>query len=367
MYLKNITLLNFKNYTDISVDLSPHINCFLGNNGEGKTNLLDAIFYLAFCKSFFNPVDSQLIKDNENFMVVQGEFMKSDKSEKIHCGIKKGQKKQLKRNKKVYEKLADHIGFIPLVMISPSDSLLILDGSEVRRRFLDLIISQYNRQYLDDLIQYNKALSQRNRLLKKFMEIRRFDEASLVIWDDQLIKYGTPIYEARASFITDFLPLFQKHYEFISDSKENVELNYLSSLKNESFESILLENRDRDRRLTYSSVGIHKDDLEFVIEGRPLKKFGSQGQQKTFLLALKLAQAEFLKDIKEVAPILLLDDIYDKLDENRVAKLMEVVQKDWFGQVFISDTHLERLPKLFKGLKTEFNAFEIKKGEVISG
>jgi len=365
MFLKNITLLNFKNYSDSSLDLSPHINCFLGNNGEGKTNLLDAIFYLAFCKSFFNPIDSQLIKDNEGYMVIQGEFKKADKSEVIYCGLKKGQKKQIKRNKKAYEKLADHIGLIPLVMISPSDSLLIIEGSEIRRRFLDLIISQFDRTYLDHLIQYNKALSQRNRLLKKFMEIRRFDEASLEIWDEQLMQYGTPIYESRKEFIADFLPLFQKHYTFISNEKEEVELNYSSTLGESLFRDILQENRERDRRLTYSSVGIHKDDLEFKIKGKPLKKFGSQGQQKTFLLALKLAQAEYLKDKKDVAPILLLDDIYDKLDEARVAKLMEIIQKDWFGQVFISDTHLKRLPQLFKELNTEFKAFEIKKGEVL--
>lgn len=364
MQLENLQLLNFKNYAEAKLELSPSINCFLGNNGEGKTNLLDAIFYLAFCKSFFNPIDSQLIKDQEAFMVLQGEFTREEEKEKIYCGLKKGQKKQLKRNKKQYEKLADHIGLIPLVMISPSDSLLIIEGSEIRRRFLDLIISQFNRQYLDELIFYNKAISQRNRLLKKFMEIRRFDEASLEIWDEQLIKYGEPIYNARQSFIKDFLPLFQKHYDFISGEREQVRLVYQSQLEATSFSNLLQESREKDRRLTYTSSGVHKDDLGFEIEGRPLKKFGSQGQQKTFLLALKLAQAEYLKNRKEIAPILLLDDIYDKLDEERVAKLMLVVQKDWFGQVFISDTHLDRLPKLFDALKTEYKAFKIEKGEV---
>ena len=364
MYLENLHLLNFKNYDEVQLDLSPHINCFLGNNGQGKTNLLDAIFYLAFCKSFFNPIDSQLIKNEESFMTLQGDFMREEEKEKIHVGLKKGQKKQVKRNKKVYDKLADHIGLIPLVMISPSDTLLIIEGSDIRRRFLDLIISQFNRQYLDQLIQYNKALSQRNRLLKKFMEIRRFDEASLEIWDEQLIRYGTPVFEAREKFIEDFLPLFQKHYDFISVKGERVELVYESQLKEESFQQNLINHREKDRRLTYTSAGIHKDDLSFGIEGKPLKKFGSQGQQKTFLLSLKLAQAEFLKDKKKIAPILLLDDIYDKLDEERVAKLMQIVQKDWFGQVFISDTHLDRLPNLFDNLKTEYKAFKIEKGEV---
>ncbi|MBL4707652.1 MAG: DNA replication/repair protein RecF [Flavobacteriales bacterium] len=366
MHLEKLQLLNFKNYAEAELQLSPHINCFLGNNGQGKTNLLDAIFYLAFCKSFFNPIDSQLIKDEEGFMSLSGEFNRDNEKEKIHVGVKKGQKKQLKRNKKVYDKLADHIGLIPLVMISPSDSLLILEGSEVRRRFLDLIISQFNRQYLDHLIQYNKALSQRNRLLKKFMEIRRFDEVSLEVWDEQLMKYGTPIYEAREQFIIKFLPLFQKHYEFISGNKETVDLIYQSQLKEQSFRDNLLNSREKDRRLTYTSTGTHKDDLSFEIEGKSLKKFGSQGQQKTFLLSLKLAQAEFLKNNKSIAPILLLDDIYDKLDEDRVAKLMQVIQKDWFGQVFISDTHAQRLPKLFDALETDYKAFNIENGEVKS-
>jgi DNA replication and repair protein RecF len=365
MFLKNLQLLQFKNYSEASLELSRDINCFLGNNGEGKTNLLDAIFYLAFCKSFFNPVDSQLIKNEEAFFSIKGEFCRKDEGiEKIHCGLKKGQKKQVKRNKKVYEKLADHIGLIPLVMISPSDSLLILEGSEVRRRFLDLIISQYDKTYLEGLIQYNKALSQRNRLLKKFMEIRRFDEDSLMIWDEQLIQYGEPIFEARSKFIQDFQPLFQKHYNFISDQNETVALTYDSPLSEGDFRAILQQARERDRRLTYSSVGVHKDDLSFQLEGKPLKKFGSQGQQKTFLLALKLAQAEYLKDIKEMAPILLLDDIYDKLDEQRVSRLMEIVRREWFGQVFITDTHLDRLPTLFDELGASYKAFTIKKGEV---
>lgn len=364
MYLKKLHLLNFKNSEEVNLDLSPRINCFLGNNGEGKTNLLDAIFYLAFCKSYFNPSDSQIIRHEEPFMVVQGEFLIEDTTEKIYCGLKRGQKKQFKRNKKEYEKLADHIGLIPLVMISPSDSELILEGSEVRRRFIDLIISQFNRQYLDNLIQYNKALAQRNRLLKKFMEIRSFDEASLEIWDAQLIRYGQPIFEARHEFISTFIPLFQKYYDFISDKKEKVNLVYESQLLEQSFADLLIGFREKDRRRTYSNGGVHKDDLSFELDGKPIKKFGSQGQQKTFLLALKLAQAEFLKNLKEVSPILLLDDIYDKLDEFRVARLMEVVQDELFGQVFISDANTHRLPELFEKLKADHKVFTVENGIV---
>ena len=364
MFLKTLHLINFKNYAEANLDFSPKINCFVGNNGEGKTNLLDAIYYLAFCKSYFNPADSQLIKHDEAFMVLQGEFEKNDSQEKIYAGLKKGQKKQFKRNKKEYEKLSEHIGLIPLVMISPADSQLVLEGSDVRRKFMDLIISQYDSVYLNQLIQYNRALAQRNRLLKKFMEIRRFDEDSLVIWDEQLIQYGEPIHEKRKAFIEEFSPLFQQHYDFISQKKEEVSLIYESQLHTQSFQELLLKQRDKDRRLTYSSGGVHKDDLDFTISGLPIKKFGSQGQQKTFLLALKLAQAEYLKEVKQVAPILLLDDIYDKLDEQRVSKLMSIVQEDWFGQVFISDTHQDRLADIFKQLNTDYKVFHIKEGEV---
>lgn len=364
MFLDKLHLLNFKNYEEANLNLSPKINLFLGNNGGGKTNLLDALFYLAFCKSFFNPVDSQLIRHNENFMVLQGSFVRKGDTENIYCGIKKGQKKQFKRNKKLYERLADHIGLIPLVMISPSDAQLISEGSDVRRRFIDLIISQFDRNYLDQLIQYNRALSQRNRLLKKFMETRKFDETALEIWDDQLIRCGQPIFEARKAFVEDFIPLFQSHYEYISKLKENVALIYDSQLIQDDFSALMLQHRNKDRRLTYSTAGIHKDDLSFEIGNMPLKKFGSQGQQKTFLLALKLAQAEYLKNQMQVAPILLLDDIYDKLDSNRVEQLMEVVQQDWFGQVFISDTHLDRLPDIFNQLKADYKAFHIQNGEV---
>lgn len=364
MFLKNLQIVNFKNYEEASLELSPKINCFLGNNGEGKTNLLDAIYYLAFCKSFFNPSDSQLIKHEENFMVLQGEFQRKDALEKIYAGLKKGQKKKFKRNKKEYDKLAEHIGLIPLVMISPADAQLISEGSEVRRRFVDLIISQYDRGYLDGLILYNRAVAQRNRLLKKFMEIRQFDEDSLAIWDEQLIQYGQSIFEKRKQFIEEFTPLFQNHYDFISQKKEKVSLSYNSQLLEFSFQELLLSKREKDRRLTYSSAGIHKDDLGFEIQDLPIKKFGSQGQQKTFLLALKLAQAEYLKEIKQIAPILLLDDIYDKLDQSRVEKLMSVVQQDWFGQVFISDTHKDRLPNIFQELEADYKAFLILNGEV---
>ncbi len=364
MKLNSLHILNFKNYEEANVEFSPSINCFLGHNGEGKTNLLDAIYYLAFCKSFFNPADSQIIKHEAPYMMVQGKFEFDDKEENIYCGLKKGQKKQFKRNKLEYERLADHIGLIPLVMISPADSELILAGSDIRRKFIDLIISQLDRAYLENLMQYNKALSHRNRLLKSFMESRRFDEESLSIWDDQILQYGLPIFNSRKDFLAEFIPYFEKHYSNISESKEKVNLIYESQLLDKDFAELLKDFRQEDRRRTYSNVGIHKDDLGFELGNKSMKKFGSQGQQKTFLLALKLAQAEYLKNKKEIAPILLLDDIYDKLDEKRVGKLMELVRQDLFGQVFITDTHQSRLPQLFDQLGTPHQAFQVKEGTI---
>ena len=364
MQLKSLSLLNFKNFSDASMEFSSRVNCFLGDNGEGKTNLLDSIFYLAFCKSYFNPADSQNIKNQEGFMVVQGEFDMEGEAEKIYCGIKKGQKKVFKRNKKEYEKLSDHIGFIPMVMISPSDSALILEGSDVRRKFLDLIISQFDKSYLENVISYNRALSQRNSLLKKFMENRTFDAQSLEVWDEQLIRYGEPVFKSRKVFVEDFGPLFQVYYQNISNQKEGVSLIYDSQLNGKKLSELLQEHREKDRRMTHSTAGIHKDDLQFMINGFPIKKFGSQGQQKTYLLALKLAQAEYLKKVKGIKPILLLDDIYEKLDEKRITKLMDIVNSEIFSQVFITDTDTERIPGIFEDLGTKASVFIIQNGEI---
>lgn len=364
MHLKNISVLNFKNYKEATLDLHSNVNCFVGNNGGGKTNLLDAIFYLSFSKSYFNPSDSQIIGHEEPFMVIQGDFHRLDQNESIYCGIKRGQKKQFKRNKKDYTRISDHIGLLPLVMISPSDSSLILDGSDVRRRFLDLIISQYDRPYLEHVMQYNKAIAQRNRLLKKFAEIRSFDEDSLAIWDEQLIHHGQKVYDGRKYFIENFIPIFQKYYTFIAENNELVHLDYVSQLNDSNFQEGLLAARNNDRRANYSTVGVHKDDLEFSINGFPIKKFGSQGQQKTYLLALKLAQAEYIQKIVSIPPILLLDDIYDKLDDKRVAKLMEIVSSNDFGQIFITDTHEKRLSNIFKELDIDCRTFVVNKGTV---
>src|ERR1019366_7817969 len=337
MYLKRLSILNFKNYAEAAIEFSSQVNCLTGNNGEGKTNVLDAIHYLSFCKSFFNSIDSQNILHEAPFFLIQGSYSANEKDEEIYCGLKRNQKKQFKRNKKEYQRLADHIGLFPLVMISPADSEIITDGSESRRRFIDSVIAQFDREYLEDLISYNKVLSHRNALLKQFADSRQFDIESLEIWDMQLIEYGTKVYEKRKNFIHNFIAIFQKYYELISGGREQVGINYQSHLNDSSFSDVLIKALNRDRAMEYSTVGIHKDELEFTINGHSLKKFASQGQQKSFLIALKLAQFDFIKNMKNVTPILLLDDIYDKLDDLRVKQLMELVCSDNFGQLFITD------------------------------
>ena len=365
MWLEKISLINFKSYTEAELSFSAKVNCFVGNNGVGKTNLLDAIYYLAFCKSFFNPIDSQNIKHEEGFFVIQGNYQKNDKEENLYCGIKRSEKKQFKRNKKAYKKLVDHIGLFPLVMISPADSELILGGSEIRRKFIDGVISQFDKDYLKSLLSYNKVLLQRNALLKRFAETRSFDSSSIEVWDDQLILHGNTLFEKRTEFIQKFVVLFQKYFDLISGKKESVSIQYTSDLSSDSFKNLLQDALKNDCRRQHTTKGIHKDDLTFKIEDHPIKKFGSQGQQKSLLLALKLAQLEYIKEANGVQPLLLLDDIFDKLDDNRVAALMQLVGKGDFGQIFITDTHESRVADILQQNDIEFRLFRINENNKI--
>lgn len=362
MFLKKLSVLNFKNYPEAELEFSSHVNCFTGNNGEGKTNLLDAIHYLSFCKSFFNPVDSQNILHDAPFFLIQGLYMMEGQDEEIYCGLKRNQKKQFKRNKKEYTRLADHIGLFPLVMISPADSELVTEGSESRRKFMDGVIAQFDREYLEKLIHYNRILSQRNMFLKQIADQSSFDKDALEIWDVQLIEAGTVMHQKRQQFVRDFISIFQTYYELISGGREQVNITYLSHLNAAPFSEVLAKALQRDQVMEYTTVGIHKDDLEFKIDGYALKKYASQGQQKSFLIALKLAQFDFIKQIKHLTPILLLDDIYDKLDDLRVKQLMELVSNDHFGQLFITDTHPTRLTELFSSTKADFKSFRISNG-----
>lgn len=364
MWLKNITLLNFKNYAFAELNFDKTVNAFVGNNGAGKTNLLDAIHYLCLCKSYFNPIDSQQIKTDEELFLIQGDFERADKNEKISCGLKRNQKKQFKRNKKDYQKLAAHIGLFPLVMISPNDVNLIIDGSEERRRFIDNVISQTDASYLDELIIYNKHLLNRNALLKQIAETRRLDVTLLEILDDQLIASGVKIFEKRKEFLLDFIPFFNKHYSYLTNDAEKVALSYQSQLNESSFDTLLRNAIEKDRILERTTVGIHKDELLFAIGDMPLKKFGSQGQQKSFLIALKLAQYSYLQKFKGFKPLLLLDDIFDKLDNFRVRKLMEMVSHRDFGQIFITDTGKERVTEVFNEINIDLTLFNVESGMI---
>ena len=359
MFLKKISLFNYKNFSEVSFEFDSKINCFVGKNGIGKTNVLDAIYHLSYGKSYFNPLAIQNIKHNEEFFVIDGEFEKSERIEQIVSSFKKGQKKILKRNGKMYEKFSDHIGFIPLVIISPADNDLIIEGSETRRKFIDSVISQLDTSYLQELIQYQKVISQRNALLKYFALNHVFEIDTLSIYNEQLDVLGQKIFEKRKQFIEDFLPIFNKHHQEITNSAEKVQLVYESHLFENDTLTLLAQNLQKDRALQYTSVGIHKDDLAFQIDGFSIKKFGSQGQQKSFLIALKLAQFEFVKKQSGEKPILLFDDIFDKLDEIRVSKIVEMVNQEEFGQLFISDTHPERTENIVKTTHQSYKIFSL--------
>ena len=365
MYLQELKLSNFKNCQSADLSLSEKINCFVGLNAAGKTNILDAIYYLAFCKSYFTLTDRQNIRHGEDFFAIHGDFhFDNDELHTISCVQKSSSKKSFKCDKKEYERLADHIGKIPLVMISPYDSDLINSGSELRRKFIDGVISQFDPSYLNCLLNYNKALQQRNRQLKFFSENRIWDSTLLEIWDQQLIQNAIPINEKRNVFLKEFNPVFQKYYEIVSGTNEQVSITYNSALNEKPYQELLAENLNHDRFSTYTNTGIHKDDLVLLIDNHVVKQFASQGQQKSFVVAIKLAQFDF--NYKKIGhkPILLLDDIFDKLDDNRVSQLVKLVGNDHFGQVFITDTQRQRIKFLMDNTIVNHKIFNVNKGEI---
>ncbi len=359
MYLKKLSLTNFKNYSQADLEFSPKINCFVGNNGVGKTNILDAIHYLSLTKSFFNNIDSVNIKHDEEYFLIQGIFVRNNEEDNIFCSFQRQKQKVFKRNGREYQRMTDHVGKFPVVMISPADNGLISEGSEERRKFLNKIISQYNAEYLDSALNYNKALQQRNKLLKDSNADRNFDEELLSIWDSQLVRYGSFVYSERDMLINELIPVFQEYYSMISDGKEKVRLRYLSHLMDGDFADSLRNAVARDRMLEYTTVGIHKDDLLFEMNGFPVKSLGSQGQQKSYLVALKLAKFDYIKKKAALAPILLLDDIFDKFDADRVAQIIRLVGNHRFGQIFITDTHQSRLQEILNSLETDYRLFKI--------
>jgi DNA replication and repair protein RecF len=368
MTLQELNILNYKNIREAGMRFSDKLNCFVGLNGQGKTNILDAIYYLSFTKSAYNAIDSQNINHDEEMALVQGKYVDGDTEEIISCGLKRGVKKQFRRGKKDYKRLLDHIGLIPLVMVSPQDSELVVDGSEERRRFMDGVISQYNRTYLEHLTQYNALLKQRNSLLKQYenVGVEQLPVELFEVLEMQMVQHAEPIYAERVTFIEQFTPYFQEVYRAISGDKEQVSLEYVSQLHTRDLVEALARTRARDIILGWTSQGVHKDELEMKLGDYPLKRVGSQGQQKSYLLAMKLGQALYLSSVHagDKKPILLLDDIFDKLDSERVGKIVQLVVGQQFGQIFITDTDRQHLTSILREQVGEAKVWYVENGAV---
>jgi DNA replication and repair protein RecF len=364
MFLQSLSLLNFKNFEEVELTFSPRINCFVGNNGAGKTNLLDAIHYLCLCKSYFNPVDTQNIRHTSDFAIVQGQFSFNNSADEVFCSIHHNKNKVFKRNKKEYGRLSEHIGLFPVVMISPEDSSLIMEGSDERRKFLNSVISQYNKEYLEDTIHYNKLLAQRNRLLKETGYLKKFDENVLAVYDQQMLAPADRIFKRRSDFANKLRPVFHRYYHNIAPGNEEIGLHYSSQLSDNDFAALLMNSREKDRQMQFTTSGIHKDDLILKLNGYALKKTGSQGQQKTFLVTLKLAQFDFIKEMNQMRPILLLDDVFDKFDESRVRQIIRLVADDHFGQIFITHTDENKMHSILKDMNADYHLFNVEQGRV---
>ncbi len=372
MILESLQLLFFKNYDEANLRLSPRINCFIGDNGSGKTNLLDAIHYLSLTKSAFTSLDAQSIKQGEEFFVVKGRFQTADadgsaapETEVIQVSLRAGQKKAVTHDKQAYERISDHIGRYPAVLISPYDTDLIRQGSEERRKYFDSLISQLDHSYLELLISYNHLLRQRNALLKLAAERQGgYDRDYLLVLDEQLVPVGLQLVQARQQFLLEFAPLFQQHYQQLADSREEVSLTYKSELPEADFAKLLRVQERKDLALQRTTVGPHKDDFVFLMDGLPVKSYGSQGQQKSYVIALKLAQFEILAARKQQKPLLLLDDIFDRLDEKRIVRLLQLVADHTFGQIFLTDTHLDRTDLALTNITEQINRFRVEAGTV---
>ena len=363
MILKNISIINYKNIKGANLDLSPKINCLIGQNGMGKTNFLDAIYYLSFCRSTNLPIDSQIITHDENFFMLEGNYENDNGDvENIYCGMKRGTKKHFKRNKKEYKRLSQHIGLIPLILVSPSDVSLIEGGSEERRKLMDVVISQYDHSYIEALANYNKALQQRNALLKMEAEP---DPMLMELWEQQMAQNGEILFAKRQAFVCELVPIFQQIYQHISGNQEKVDLQYSSHCTRGPLLEVIQRDRFKDRAVGYSLHGVHRDDLEFLLGDYQMKREGSQGQNKTFVIALKLAQFSFLqRTVSNTTPLLLLDDIFDKLDAQRVEAIVQLVSGDNFGQIFITDTNRDHLDQILRRLNGDYKLFYVENGEI---
>ena len=364
MILKKLTILNYRNIATAELEFSPKVNCFVGQNGEGKTNVLDAIYFLSLTKSTANSIDSANIRHGEEMMMVQGIYDLNGIEEEISIGMKQHQKKHVRRNKKEYKRLTEHIGLLPLIIASPNDATIISGGSEERRRLMDMVISQYDTEYMTALLTYNKALQQRNAMLKAEEEP---NPDIMNIYEEMMAENGERIYAKRQAFIEEFTPVFQQFYAVISGGNEQVSLRYNSHCQPGPLLDIIQRDRQKDRIVGYSLHGIHKDDLEMNLDGYPIKREGSQGQNKTYMISLKLAQFDFLKRTgSKTTPLLLLDDIFDKLDAQRVEQIVSLVSGDAFGQIFITDTNREHLDKILEQSQGNYKIFHVRGGEITS-
>lgn len=368
MILRELNILNYKNIREAQLHFSDQLNCFVGLNGQGKTNILDAIYYLSFTKSAYNAIDSQNIHHDEEMAMIQGKYVDGGIEEVVSCGLKRGVKKQFRRGKKDYKRLLDHIGLLPLVMVSPQDNELVVEGSDERRRFMDGVISQYNKAYLEHLTQYNALLKQRNALLKQHEStaIEQLPTALFEVIEQQMVMHAEPIYKERVQFIEQFIPCFQEVYNAISGGKEQVTLSYISQLHERELSAALARTRARDLILGWTSQGIHKDELEMKLGDYPLKRVGSQGQQKSYLLAMKLGQAIYLNRVhqEKKKPILLLDDIFDKLDSERVERILQLVVNQQFGQIFITDTDRQHLTAILREQTAQAKVWHVDNGGI---
>ncbi len=361
--LERLVVNNFKNITQADIHFTPKINCLVGPNGAGKTNVLDAIYYLSFTKSYFNITDSQAVQFDKDFFSLRGLYRRLNSTEEIQIIFQKDHK-TVKRNQKKYKKLSQHIGLIPCVIITPEDSRLIMGSGEERRKFLDIIISQADPLYIANLTKYRKILQQRNSLIKQFARQKYVDQEMLELWDERLSQPANYIYTQRKNFVGKFKPILQHYYSLIANKGEQVDLEYRSLLNNQDFRQLLKQSLQRDLALEYTYIGIHRDDIEFKLNGQPIKKFGSQGQQKSFLLALKFAQHDFIKEKLKIKPLLLLDDIFDKLDPERVERLVHLVADSQFGQIFITHTNHQRLVQILSRIDTKYKIFSVKNGQI---
>lgn len=359
MILQSLNILNYRNIREASLEFSPKLNCFVGLNGQGKTNVLDAIYLLSFTKSAYTSQDSLNITHGEEMAMVQGNYGEFT----ISCGLRKGVKKQFRKDKKDYPRLLDHIGLIPLVMVCPADHQLIEEGSDERRRFMDVVIGQRNRKYLDCLATYNALLKQRNALLKQYADAPTPPDDLLEVLEWQMIEPAEYIFRARTEFFKEFEPYFQEVYKVISGSAEAPALRYISQLQDRELREAYVRTRQRDLILGWTSQGPHKDDLDMRLGDYPLKQVGSQGQQRTFVLAMKLAQALYLADSTGEAPILLLDDIFDRLDSERVERIVAMVQGEQFGQIFITDTDRQHLTDIIQP-GPDAKIFHVENGQI---